>query len=941
MTNASQQNSSRGTIYIDLTASESAGVMDKDPLMQDADPLIQQEAIKAVRNIISTHLSRVEPFLAQRPGTSRLENTSASHPFYSRVHNTIGVMGERGSGKTTFLINLLEQIKNESRIEVLRIIDPTLMEDREHILIGVISSIKRCVEAKYRNQNEGSEEDYKQWWNSLKQLAHGLHLLKPGGWAEADSEDWGDAQWALEQGLKNARTGADLEWDFRQYVGQSLRLIGTERGAFLLAFDDIDTSFERGWPVLEVIRKYLTSPQLIILLSGDLSLYSKLVRRHQFKNLGPELLENDRPTRDRHPETALPGWEQDPWKETVDRLEDQYLMKILQPQNRVSLLTLGFYQRELPGYDLFVKAPERKRLQEFLDEKIKVFFALSSTAEGLEQFRTAVVDQPLRTAIQILRAANTQDRKAFLDTLTDIAASALFHTNLRPEDIKMGDGSTLLWIACKWLTRQDQWDEGYRLLPNYRDNESNLIALVLGGQLARQIQLAPFVAIQQMLALGMTRELVVMPWNPDALVKATPPTPIALFDYLGIQLKERSFTTGRRLVNALRTKRAGQTASQPFYGTIPVRGGGARFHLPINSLYGQKFRLGDAQSGFKRLVDTPMPGTALHLPIWIAPWFTRVVVSSGRPTAEGIAYNTRKTLARQCGEMDLFVNLAASNMPDASGSETEYFSIFNLLGAAAEFMALAATGGSDQASLLDRVEGLLRRLGEIRTYPRPPWAKVNPTAVSQEDSDVSGDGQMAEEDSQNSSEPPTNADTYMKFRDALVAWIDKVAASVGMYHPHVYARMTTRFFYTLTSIDTAVKPKDWYTGHLLHRQIVALLNAILVEERLARGLTQSLQRDNPTEKDTNFYDNLRTSCFVKKASANTSAPNDFLNSNRLDPNVLPFFCLIASCPLWALYVRPEVEIRASQSTATQRPTTSGSTWKFLEFLVNLWTPCGS
>ncbi|MCD8079453.1 MAG: hypothetical protein LUF04_03295 [Bacteroides sp.] len=57
-----------------------------------------------------------------------------------------------------------------------------------------------------------------------------------------------------------------------------------------MAFDDVDTDFAKGWPVMETIRKYLTSPQLITILSGDINLYTLLIRKKQWENFGKPLL---------------------------------------------------------------------------------------------------------------------------------------------------------------------------------------------------------------------------------------------------------------------------------------------------------------------------------------------------------------------------------------------------------------------------------------------------------------------------------------------------------------------------------------------------------------------------------------------------------------------------------------------------------------------------
>ncbi|MBF0476980.1 MAG: hypothetical protein HQK59_14345, partial [Deltaproteobacteria bacterium] len=48
--------------------------------------------------------------------------------------------------------------------------------------------------------------------------------------------------------------------------------------ALVVMIDDVDTAFQRGWKVLETIRKYMGTPELIVILSGDLELYDMVIR---------------------------------------------------------------------------------------------------------------------------------------------------------------------------------------------------------------------------------------------------------------------------------------------------------------------------------------------------------------------------------------------------------------------------------------------------------------------------------------------------------------------------------------------------------------------------------------------------------------------------------------------------------------------------------------
>lgn len=82
--------------------------------------------------------------------------------FFTHIYRTIGVFGDRGSGKTSFMISLLNKCKEElQEVEVLRMIDPTLVEHKKPIGLCVISMIQQKVERVLRSvqknvQRQGS-----------------------------------------------------------------------------------------------------------------------------------------------------------------------------------------------------------------------------------------------------------------------------------------------------------------------------------------------------------------------------------------------------------------------------------------------------------------------------------------------------------------------------------------------------------------------------------------------------------------------------------------------------------------------------------------------------------------------------------------------------------------------------------------------------------------
>ena len=149
-----------------------------------------------------------------------------------------------------------------------------------------------------------------------------MHVEPVPGAEKPFGEGWDDKQYILQRGLDKVRDAAGLEVKFHRFIERSLDFLNKQ--CFLLAFDDVDTSFARGWPVLEVIRRYLTSPRWVSVVCGDLDLFAILVRGQQWANFTIKSLRYDDPT--------IPSF-----RSMVDHLQGQYLLKVLRPDNRITL----------------------------------------------------------------------------------------------------------------------------------------------------------------------------------------------------------------------------------------------------------------------------------------------------------------------------------------------------------------------------------------------------------------------------------------------------------------------------------------------------------------------------------------------------------------------------------------------------------------------------
>ncbi|WP_164969378.1 hypothetical protein [Halarcobacter anaerophilus] len=308
-----------------------------------------------------------------------------------RFHESITVLGARGSGKTSFLLNLENYLdkKISDKTSFLKILDPTLFESKQHVLLTIISIIIKKVE-ELKEKKEVEEALFDNYKNSLNNLAEGIHLLDGVDSEVSHKSIWEDSRINFNKGIKSSKSGIEFEEDFKEFIEMTLKYIKKEM--IVLIFDDIDTNIEKGWPVLEVIRKYLTSLRLQVVVSGDWNLFSTLVRVKQFKNLnGINKIEDKQK-----------------YLKTIEILEEQYLTKILKPENRIMLQGLDSICRNTNIY--VIEDKNSLNQKELKNNSLLINIYKDMIKELLKTEKTDISDNfiklfltlPLRSNIQLL-----------------------------------------------------------------------------------------------------------------------------------------------------------------------------------------------------------------------------------------------------------------------------------------------------------------------------------------------------------------------------------------------------------------------------------------------------------------------------------------------------------------------------------------------------------
>jgi hypothetical protein len=375
--------------------------------------------------------------------------------FYNRSHNSILINGSRGTGKSTFIRFIIELLENgfkdtdfpikdiESirRIHPLKVIDPTLISSKENIVILIITLIKEDVKKHIKNTGA---PDYKKWKESLGKLAGGLWNIDGVGANHLNDTQWSDKDYILEVGLERSNRGLNLERDFNSFLIESLNLLGKD--CFAIVFDDVDTQFERGWPVLECIRKYLTSPQIIAIISGDLDLFSTLVRTEIRKSFQ---IKN----------SLLNGNQSAVIDAQIATLEEQYLLKIIKPENRVSIRTMWFEYSQTNSkicynYEGGNKIKIDDAFDLFCKNNLKIHGKMTTI-----KIMQSILRLPLRSNISIAKqfeifidskpVKNAHRREANESIVTGFS-TALNKEGVNPDYIKDPDSYPLKVIKEKW-----------------------------------------------------------------------------------------------------------------------------------------------------------------------------------------------------------------------------------------------------------------------------------------------------------------------------------------------------------------------------------------------------------------------------------------------------------------------------------------------------------
>ncbi|MGI2069753.1 antiviral RADAR system adenosine triphosphatase RdrA [Shewanella baltica] len=301
--------------------------------------LWQLEAKDKLISLLSTTLKEAESY-------KKIFKDDSSKIY--AAHNSICISGSRGAGKTVFLRSAEkiwhsnnEDNEKSPALFFLDIIDPTLLDGHDRFANVLIAQLYNAVEIKLESSNIPQEKK-NYFYSALKLLAESL-----GKASEFDDCTGIDR-------ILRYRSGVQIERLFHNYVYQCIELLNCS--AIVISIDDVDMALNRAFEVLDDIRRLLSCPFLIPLVSGDHKLYSHMAKVH-FEQLATDQRISE--------STMIAG------HKSSEDLADAYLTKVFPNHLRLPLLPI---ERLLVNFEIKESSTSKITYEKYVsDLKMRLY----------------------------------------------------------------------------------------------------------------------------------------------------------------------------------------------------------------------------------------------------------------------------------------------------------------------------------------------------------------------------------------------------------------------------------------------------------------------------------------------------------------------------------------------------------------------------------------
>ena len=381
-------------------------------------------------------------------------------------------------------------------MEILDYFDPTLIEEKASVFLTIVSLICDKVNKRF---DKCCDKEYllhrkKAWQSVLNKFAKGLPAIDE---SKKNIDYWDDATQIMEKGLEDVRAAFDLRKNFRDFLKESLSIL--EKKSFLLIIDDVDTDSKKAMQLLETLRKYLSVNGIITIVSGDIQLFSTVVRANQ----------NARVLVEKKGDDLL-------LKKQTEELTNQYLKKVLPIRYRISLGRLfHLIHNQHTGNPLMVLYSS-KRNPISVSVFLKNVFRRLGIANNFQRagYTDFLLNLPLRTQIdwmRLFREFGETDSSPNDITFNHEKLISLFIDELLTNEIDVNllvyNPNFINGIILDFLMRKEILFESYQLQAISKDTDINAVIFTLSMTLSNYIHTYPSLVFDHFIKIGYIRNL--------------------------------------------------------------------------------------------------------------------------------------------------------------------------------------------------------------------------------------------------------------------------------------------------------------------------------------------------------------------------------------------------------------------------------------------------
>lgn len=369
-------------------------------------------------------------------------------PYTEYPNNIIAFVGDRGSGKTSCMSSVAclltkgdwqeldgyEQIKSTTFTGI-DMIDPSYFDEQHNIVATMVAKLYKS----FRNIIEvGSDHDFDpdehdNLIDAFTRAQHSMQCLLKNDCDEQYVED--DVET-----LSELSKAVDLKNDIDHLVKTYMRFIKKPEGILVLSIDDIDLNISEADTMAEQIRKYLVSPNIIILLAAKLDQLVTIKNLHYVEKY-KELIQR------KHLDFSV-----------VEDMTGQFLTKFAPHDQRIYMPSAEYYLQsgvEIDG-DTMNGSPVQQAIPELIFRKTRYLFYNSA------QEASHIVPRNLRKLCQLLSMLKGMDE--YDETKGGKRSQTAFKNYL-----------FVTWVQDNLTPADRKWTE--RVLAGWKNEQLNRITL--------------------------------------------------------------------------------------------------------------------------------------------------------------------------------------------------------------------------------------------------------------------------------------------------------------------------------------------------------------------------------------------------------------------------------------------------------------------------------